>query len=158
MKSIIRFFILNEKEDQHAAGYSYRQACDVDEGIPFVPSHVPDRDFEIVYEHIKPPASGLRDKLGNGRQSVDPEPKNGFFSAQGAHPLFEIFFDIALKALIQVRKVHPGQKPKSDPGRTRLFVWHQACSFLNDSLETPAQTLLCLLNAFSRTFRPLLVS
>ena len=41
-------------------------------------SYVPDRDFEIVFDHDDTPMNPIPEKMGNGFEYLCPIPKSGF--------------------------------------------------------------------------------
>jgi hypothetical protein len=45
--------VLDVNNDEQAARYANRQAHDVDGGVELLPPKAPQRDFKVVFPHVK---------------------------------------------------------------------------------------------------------
>ena len=61
MEPVPTDLILDPQQDQDTAENSQRQACDIYEGIGFVPFDIPPGDLKVVPEHYHAPKERKRD-------------------------------------------------------------------------------------------------
>jgi hypothetical protein len=110
MESIEAQFILNPEKNEEGGGDPDRQTGDVEEGIAFVFSEIPDGDSKIMFQHSLAPRHNVFDIPGEGGPNLFPAGPAGVPGAPFFCDSAEEFFEIAGGPVVVFPSAEPLQQ------------------------------------------------